>query len=165
VKWNVEENKVDYIKLMHESGKAMGVQFAKPTVELQTAVIEEARRYNKPVVAHALSLEDQLEVLSAGVNGLTHAFYDQPLTAEVVAAYKKNNAWLNPTLAAVGSLTTESQSIAEKYAHDPRVQDKVDGQGRSNLCRCMDFHGENSRWEYAIQTVVELKKAGIDIIW
>jgi len=165
VKWNVEENKVDYIKLMHESGKAMGVHFAKPSVALQAAVIAAARRYNKPVVAHALSLDDHLEVLRAGVNGLTHAFYDQPPTADVVAAYTKANAWLNPTLAAVGSLTTEGQAIAERYAHDPRVQDKVDGLGRSNLCRCMDFHGEDSRWEYAIQLVVELKKAGIDIIW
>jgi len=165
VKWNVEENNADYIKLMHESGRAMGVEFAKPTVELQAAVIAEAHRYKKRAVAHALAREDHLELLSAGVDGFTHTFYDQPINAEVIAAYKKNNAWLNPTLAAIGSLTTEGKPIAQRFAHDPRAQDKIDERGLDNLCRCMDFCGENSKWEYAIQSVVELKKAGIDIVW
>lgn len=165
MKWNVEENQVDYIKLMHESGKAMGAQFSKPSVSLQAAVIAEAHKYGKVAVAHALCLEDHLEVLNAGVDGLTHTFFDQAPTKEVIEAYKKNNAWLNPTLAAIGSLTKEGQPIAEKFAHDPRTQDKVDEDGRENLCKCMDFGAPDSKWEYAIQSVIELKKNGIDIIW
>lgn len=165
LKWIVEENHVDYIKLMHESGKAMDQDFSKPTVSLQAALIAEAHKYNKVAVAHALCLEDHMEVLNAGVDGLTHAFFDQPIRKETIEAYKKNNAWLNPTLAAIGSLTTEGKSIAEMFAHDPRVQDKVDEQGRENLCKCMSFRAPSSKWEYAIQAVIELKKAGIDIIW
>lgn len=165
VKWNVEENHVDYIKLMHESGKSMGAEFSKPSVELQAAVIAESHKYGKKVIAHALCLDDHLEVLHAGVDGMAHSFVDQPITKEVVAAYKKNNVWLNPTLAAIGSLTTEGKELAERFAHDERVVDKVDEEGRANLCKCMAFATPTSKWEYAIQSVVELKKEGIDIIW
>ena len=159
------ENGADYIKLMHESGSSMGVEFAKPTLELQAAVIKEAHAAGKVAVAHALALNDHLEILGLGVDGLTHTFYDQPPTRELIQAYKKNNAWLNPTLAAIGSLTAEGKTLAERFAHDPRVEGKVDGLDLERLCRCMNFRKESSKVEYAYESVRQLKKAGIDIIW
>jgi len=159
------ENGADYIKLMHESGASMGAEFTKPTVELQAAIIKEAHAAGKVAVAHALALNDHLEVLSAGVDGLTHAFYDQPPTQELIQAYKLNNSWLNPTLAALGSLTTEGKALAERFAHDSRVEGKIDEVGLERLCKCMNFRKESSKVEYAYESVRWLKEAGIDIIW
>jgi len=150
---------------MHESGSAMGAQFTKPSIELQTLVINEAHANGKVAIAHSLALADTIEILNAGIDGLAHTFYDAPPTEELVAAYKRRNAWLNPTLAVIGSLTTEGKEIAEKFAHDKRVEGKICEKGKENLCRCLDFKTKSSKVEYAYESVRQLKAAGIDIIW
>ena len=155
----------DYIKMFGESGKAMGADFAHPTLELQEIIAKAAHARGKKAVAHALAMDDHLTLLKAGVDGMTHTFYDQPPTPELVAAYKKNNAWLNPTLAGIGSLTKEGQPVQEKFAHDPRTQNLLGENEKANMCRCMGFTAPTSKLEYAFESVRTLKKEGIDIIW
>ncbi|KAF1950480.1 hypothetical protein CC80DRAFT_455626 [Byssothecium circinans] len=162
--WNKKEMQPDYIKLMHESGASMGMQLSKPTVSLQKIIVEEAKKRGFLTVAHALSLNDTLEVLDAGVNGLTHTMCDQPPTQDLVDAYKRNNAWLNPTLNAIGSLTTEGKELQHRFAHDPRVQGLIEGDEIENLCNCMGFAKENAKVEYAYESVRMLREAGIDIV-
>ena len=164
VKQNIAEG-AEFIKLMHESGRAMGANFNKPTVELQKLVINEAHAYDKVAVAHALALDDTIEILNAGIDGLAHTFCDVPPTEELIAAYKQRNAWLNPTLAAIGSMTSEGQAIAERFAHDKRAEGKISEKGKKGMCSCMNFCAGIGKVEYAYETVRKLKAAGIDIIW
>src|SRR5690242_5568219 len=82
--WTTREMQPNYIKLMHESGTVMGTTLAQPTVELQQIIVEEAKSRGYLTVAHATSLQDTLDVLRAGVNGLTHTFCDQPPTDELI---------------------------------------------------------------------------------
>lgn len=165
LEWTTKEIPPDYIKLMHESGKIMGQKLNYPTVELQRTIVEEARKRNYLVVAHATSLQDTLDVLEAGVNGLTHTFCDQPPTQELIDAYKKNNAWVNPTLAAMGSLTTEGKDIQHKFGHDPRIVGLIDEARIGNLCACMAFAVEHGKVENAYESVRALKAAGVDVLW
>jgi imidazolonepropionase-like amidohydrolase len=165
LEWTTREMQPDYIKLMHESGTMMGRQLSYPTVDLQRTIVDEAKKRGYLTVAHATSLQDTLDVLDAGVNGLTHTFCDKPPTQEVVDAYKKNNAWLNPTLAAIGSLTTEGKDLQHKFAHDPRVSGLIDDDRVGNMCQCMAFAVEHGKIEYAYESVKVLKKAGVDILW
>jgi imidazolonepropionase-like amidohydrolase len=165
LEWTGREMQPDYIKLMHESGTMMGRQLDYPTVDLQRTIVEEAKKRGYLTVAHALSLQDTLDVLEAGVDGLTHTFCDQPPTQEVIDAYKKNNAWLNPTLAAIGSLTTEGKDLQHKFAHDPRVSGLIDDDRVGNMCQCMAFGVDHSRVEYAYESVKVLRDAGVDILW
>ncbi|KAL1792648.1 hypothetical protein ACET3X_009155 [Alternaria dauci] len=162
--WTEREMQPDYIKLLHESGTVMGQNFNCPSVELQSTIIAEAKKRGYLTVAHALSMQDTLDVLNAGVNGLTHTFLDQPPTQELVDAYKKNNAWVNPTLAAVGSLTTEGKELQHRFAHDPRVKGLINEDRVGNMCKCMGFAAEKGKVEYAYQSVKRLKEAGIDIL-
>ncbi|KAF2201181.1 hypothetical protein GQ43DRAFT_431844 [Delitschia confertaspora ATCC 74209] len=164
LEWNEREMKPDYIKLMHESGTAMGKEFNYPTLELQKIIVEEAQKLGYLTVAHATSLQDTLTVLEAGVNGLTHTIVDKPPTQELVEAYKRNNAWLNPTLAAMGSLTAEGKELQEKFAHDPRVQKLIGENERGNLCRCMAFSAGRGRVDWSYQSVKMLREAGVDIV-
>jgi len=165
LEWAQREMQPDYIKLMHESGTSMGWQLTKPTVELERIIVEEASKRGFLTVAHALSLQDTLEVLEAGVNGLTHTICDQPPTQELVDAYKRNNAWLNPTLAAIGSLTAEGQELQHRFAHDPRIKGLIGKKEIGNLCNCMGFAVKTGKAEYAYESVRMLKEAGIDILW
>jgi hypothetical protein len=158
-------NGADYIKLMHESGSAMGASFTKPSLDLQKTIIDLAHKAGKVTIAHALAMNDHIEILSCGIDGLAHTFYDQPPTAKLIEAYKANNAFLNPTLAAIGSLTTEGKKLAEKYAHDPRADGRLGEAERARMCKCMDFKKEGSSVEHAYESVRQLKAAGIDIVW
>jgi hypothetical protein len=158
-------NGADYIKLMHESGAAMGATFIKPSLDLQKTIIRLAHEAGKVTIAHALAMDDHIEILHCGIDGLAHTFYDQPPTKELIDAYRLNNAFLNPTLAAIGSLTTEGKELAEKYAHDPRAEGKLGETERKRMCMCMDFKKEGSKVEYAYESVRQLKAAGIDIVW
>lgn len=165
LEWIGREMKPDYVKLMHESGTMMGAKLAYPTVDLQKMIVSEAKKRGYLTVAHALSLQDTLDVLEAGVNGLTHTFCDQPPTNEVVEKYKENNAWLNPTLATIGSLTTEGEALQHKFAHDPRIQHLINSEKRGNMCQCMAFAASHGKVEYAYESVRVLRNAGIDILW
>ncbi|XDG05477.1 hypothetical protein ABKA04_005092 [Annulohypoxylon sp. FPYF3050] len=158
------KDKADYIKLMHEDGNGLSVKPNLPSLELQKDVIDVAHQNGFLAVGHATSLQGTLDLLRLGIDGLTHTFCDQPPTQEVIDAYLANNAHCNPTLVAVGSLTTEGQQEQERYAHDPRVTKFLNSQGKQNLCRCMALANDKSKVEYAYQSVRELKAAGIDII-
>lgn len=158
-------NGADYIKLMHESGAAMGATFTKPPLSLQKSIIDLSHAAGKITLAHALAMNDHIEILSCGIDGLAHAFYDQPPTRELVEAYQRGGAFLNPTLAAIGSLTGEGRELAERYANDERVGAKLGVVERERMCRCMDFRKEGSTVEYAYEAVRQLKEAGIDIVW
>lgn len=162
--WTAREMAPDYIKLMHESGTIMGFKLDQPTVDLQHAIVEESRKRGYLIAAHATCLQDTLDVLNAGVNGLTHTFCDQPPTDEVIKAYKKNNAWCNPTLAAIGSLTTEGAALQHKFAHDPRVQHLLTEDKRGNMCACMSFAAQRGKAEHAYASVKAMRQAGVDIL-
>lgn len=155
----------DYIKLMHESGTAMGKEFNHPSLELQATIIDEAHKHGLKAVGHATCLQDTLTLLKAGIDGLTHTFVDQPPTEKLVEAYKKNNAWVNPTLVCMASLKSESREAGERYANDERVQKLAAPGEAEKLCKCMGFAAETSRVEYAHESVRMLRKAGVDVIW
>ncbi|KAH7082543.1 hypothetical protein BKA63DRAFT_133433 [Paraphoma chrysanthemicola] len=164
LEWSKREMQPDYIKLMHESGKVMGSKLDYPTVELQRIITEEAKARGYLVVAHATSLQDTMDVLEAGVDGLTHTFCDQPPTQELIDAYRKTGAWVNPTLACMGSLTTEGKDLQHQFAHDPRVEGLIDEKKKGNMCACMAFAVEHGKVEYAYESVRVLKNAGIDVL-
>ena len=150
---------------MHESGKILGQKFNLPSIELQTAVVKAAHGHGLITAAHALTLEDTLAILEAGVDGLAHTFSDVPPTRELTAAYKVNNSFLIPTLSVHGSLTGEGAPVAASFANDPRAAGKIAEAEKATLCNCMHFGAHNCKAENAYESVRQLKAAGIDILW
>ncbi|XXH02015.1 hypothetical protein Hte_008380 [Hypoxylon texense] len=157
-------DKADYVKVMHEDGNGLAFKPTLPPLELQKELIQVAHKNGLLVVAHALSLQRTIDMLNAGVDGMTHTFCDNPPTKEVIDAYLANDAHCNPTLATIGSLTTEGLKEQEAYAHDPRVQKLTSLEGQKRLCACMGFGNDKSKVENAYQSVREMKAAGIDVI-
>ncbi|KAJ4361707.1 hypothetical protein N0V95_001600 [Ascochyta clinopodiicola] len=164
LEWTSREMKPNYIKLMHESGTMMGEKLSYPSLELQRTIITESKKRGYLTVAHATCLQDTLDVLNAGVDGLTHTFCDQPPTQALLDAYKQNNAWCNPTLAAMGSLTTEGADLQHRFAHDPRVQHLISADKRGNMCQCMAFAAQHGKVTYAYESVRALRAAGVDVL-
>ncbi|KAI9710923.1 MAG: hypothetical protein M1820_002358 [Bogoriella megaspora] len=155
----------DYIKILHESGTAFGMELPKLPTVVERAIVEEAHRSGLTVVAHAFTLEDTLEVLSLGIDGTAHTVFDKPPTSELIEAFQKNGAFCNPTLAVIGSNTEEGRKTQERYAHDPRVHELLVEGGRDRMCQCLAMTNANDgSLRNAIDTVKRLKEAGIDIV-
>lgn len=153
---------------MHEDGRALGIgegQIAKPTAAVQEAIVRAAHKRGLKVVAHALSLKDTREVLKAGVDGMAHTFFDEPITPEIVELHKRNNVWVNPTLACAGALTGESLDIFKQFSEDERVKNKLSTGDIELMHHCLHLKAPGAKWEYAINSVRQLRAAGIDIIW
>jgi len=102
--------------------------FAKPDeYELPdsviVAIVEEARRRNRKVIAHDISLAGVQAAIRAGVHGLAHAAYIDAATAERMRA---NGTFMIPTLASlVGDDTSPgSQALVDavRRAHNAGVQ-------------------------------------------
>lgn len=164
------ENGSDYIKLFHEGGKAWGFPAGAvnhPDESVQASLVVGAHKRGLKVIGHAMSREDTIAMLRSGVDGLAHTFFDAPLTSEIIEHYKKNNVWLNPTLGVIGSATADPEfdSFITSLAEDPRVTSRLSNSDQTaNMHRCLNMHAKESKWEYAIDSVRQLKAAGIDII-
>lgn len=150
---------------MHESGKILGQKFNLPSIELQIAIVKAAHGHGLITVAHALTLEDTLAILGAGVDGMTHTFSDEPPTRELIKAYKANNTFCVPTLLVHGSVTGEGGPLAASFANDPRVVGKIADAEKASMCECMHFGAQMCKVENAYESVRQLRAAGIDILW
>jgi len=80
-------------------------------------------------------------------------------------ASDKKTRHCNPTLATIGSLTSEGHAMQERYAHDTRVQHLLGEPEKHRMCLCMGMATQECKAEYAYESVRQLKAAGIDIIW
>ena len=154
----------DYIKLMQENGKSMkfaGIPVA--SLELQTAVVKAAHDNGLLAIAHATSLEDTLLVLRAGADALMHCFTDLDPTDELVEAYKKNNAFLVPTLVVCASLTGEEQELRDRFAAKA-APEQLTADVKENMCQCLALGVPGATVKHSYETIKKLKAAGIDIV-
>ncbi len=155
---------------MHEGGTALGIaagELVRPTQAVQAAVVKAAHNHGLKVVAHALSRHETLEVLRAGVDGLAHTFFDDPMTPEVIEAYHRqdSSAWVCPTLTAAGLLTCESKEVMKLFSQDERVTKRASTADVQLMHHCLHLKSADAKWEYAIDGTRQLKEAGgVDII-
>jgi len=150
---------------MQESGSVMhGPQLPVPSPEIQAAVVSAAHKYGRIAVAHALSQEATMIVLGAGVDGLAHCFADKSPNEALVAAYRKNNSFLIPTLVVASTLSGEEIASSEEHVAHSYVGKVLDEEGRTCFCKKMMMSKGIAKVEFAYETVRMLKKSGFDIV-
>lgn len=152
-----------YIKLMQETGHTINLPFPTipiptPSIDVQKAIVKAAHKHNVLAVAHAISEQDTLQVLEAGVDGLTHAC-NETLTPRLLDAHKRSNAFVVPTLVVHASSSGEEQESRERFASG-----LTNGE-RQHMCSCLNISRDVFSMQKASENVRILKAAGIDIIW
>lgn len=148
---------------MEETGSTFELPFPTlpiptPALDIQKAIVKAAHKHNRLTVAHALSRDDTLRMLDAGVDGVAHAC-NEALSKELVSAFKKSNAFVIPTLVVQASASGEEQESREKFAGG------LTGSEKDHMCSCLKISREGFSMKNASETVRALKAAGIDIIW
>ena len=149
---------------MQESAECLTFsELPAPTKELQEAVIQAARKHDLLTFAHATNLRETLLVLDAGVDAMAHQFFDQEHTPELIASYKKNNAFVVPTLTAISSMM--GLQTAKDWAGGVEAGRLLTSSSRHCLCDCMKISREGCSVQYAYDCLKALKATGIDIVW
>lgn len=165
---NHKANGANYIKLMQENGCSLAMptnSIPSASVELQTAVVDAAHAEGLLVVGHATARESTEIVLKSGADGLTHTFCDQHPTEDIIALYKKNNAFVVPTLVVISSLTGELQAEREELAS--LAYDKlglVDEFTKQNMSEFIGLRSEEATVEHAYSTIRMFIKHGVDVV-
>lgn len=158
-------NVYSHIKLMQESGSAIqGGPIPFPSPELQAAVVKAAHKHGLVTLAHALSQKETLLALEAGVDGLAHCFCDEPPSQELVAAYKKNDSFLVPTLVVASTMTGEETESTKEHVENHMASRLLSEEGKSCFCGRMMMGRPTCRVEYSYQAVKLLKANGLDIV-
>lgn len=150
---------------MHESGAGLlGDPLPLPSLELQSALVQAAHKHSLITLAHALTQKDTMGILAAGTDGLAHCFCDEASRNELLAAYRKNNSFLIPTLVVSATMTGEEKESTAHFAQHPLFGRFLDDSGKSCFCGRMMMGKEGCRSEYSYQTVKMLHEGGIDIV-
>lgn len=132
--------------------------------ELQTAVVKAAHDAGLLVVGHATALESTEIVLNCGADGLTHTFIDQHPTDAILPMYKRNNAFVIPTLVILSSLTDELQDRRDKFANIADGLGLVDEFTKQNMQDKIGLKSPEASIEHGFETVRIFKKHGIDVV-
>jgi imidazolonepropionase-like amidohydrolase len=148
---------------MQEDGHTMTLPFPErpvptPSLEMQKMVVDASHKNGMLAVAHAVTNHSTLQVLRAGVDGLAHASID-PINDEIIQAFKKNNAFVIPTLAIHASCSGEEQETRDKFASD------LQGEEKEHLLGCLHITSDKFSIKNVYEQVSTLKEAGIDILW
>lgn len=88
----------DFIKIILDDGSAYGL--ARPTISKETlaAVIEAAHLRAKMAVVHAATLQNCIDALNAGADGLAHLYMDDAYDPEFGRLAARHKAFVIPTL-------------------------------------------------------------------
>jgi hypothetical protein len=104
---------------MHELGYSIIVNLLPPSLDLQRVIVAAAHAQGLLAVGHAFSFQGAVDLLSCGVDGLTHSFIDKPTSDQHIELAKRNNARHNPTLTVCASQTREGDEMQVKFHNDP----------------------------------------------
>jgi imidazolonepropionase-like amidohydrolase len=108
--------KVDLIKFWLDDH--LGLQKPKMPYNIADAIIADAHKANKNVVAHIFYLDDAKELASHGINGFAHMVRDKPVDQALIDSMKKNDTWqLAATLTREASLFAYGKTPA--FIDDP----------------------------------------------
>jgi imidazolonepropionase-like amidohydrolase len=152
----------DYIKLMIEDGSALGLG-EMPTLSDETAaaVVEAAHRRGLIALAHATSHGATLRALTAGVDGVTHLFIDDPLTDELISAAKDSGAFFISSLSVMAAITQEG--LGPVLAEHPRAQALLGPEWIENLQQPRPPRS-SGRLQVALDAGVGLHRAGVPLL-
>jgi imidazolonepropionase-like amidohydrolase len=151
----------DYLKVIAEDGHVLGVSVPSVAPEVLAATVEAGHARGKMVLAHAMTLAAAEQVVAAGVDGLTHVFFDTAHTPEVLKRIAGSGMFVVPTLSVLASIT--DQSGGHDLARDRRVQAKLSPAWLDNLSQT--FHTmPQQNFAVALSTVAALHRAGVDVL-
>ncbi|KAI9152242.1 hypothetical protein HJFPF1_09471 [Paramyrothecium foliicola] len=163
VKQQVEHG-ASYIKMFNELGDTVGMNLPRPLMDIQKAVVAAAHKHGVLAVGHAFSYSGALDLLNAGVDGLTHMFLDEPPISDYIRVMLDRRQHCNPTLGLCASNTDEGSERQELFAKDPFAQRMLIQQGPGESLGLAAAQRPQASVRYAYSSTAALYNAGVPIV-
>ncbi|MBS1676306.1 MAG: amidohydrolase family protein [Actinobacteria bacterium] len=151
----------DYIKVLVEDGHVFGDSLPTLDPGLVAATVREAHARDRMVLAHTMTVASATQAVDAGVDCLTHLFFDRPHTDELVEKIAAAGVFVIPTLTVIASITGEP--AGEQLAADPRVRAKMTPVWLDSLAGAFGASPRES-FGFALDSLAALRAAGVDLL-
>ena len=153
----------DYIKIVYDNGKALGMSFPTLSQETLNAVIAAAHARKKLAVVHIGSLQGAREAVEAGADGLAHLFIDRPPEADFGRFVASHHAFVVPTLAVLASVSGRGGGAA--LAKDPAIAPFLSPGGQAELNLIFPTRaGAATNYAAAEEAVRQLRAAHVPML-
>ena len=153
----------DYIKIIYDNGKALGMSFPTLSRETLKAVIAAAHARKKLAVVHIGSLQDAREAVEAGADGLAHLFIDRFPEADFGRLVASQHAFVVPTLTVLESVSDRGGGAA--LAGDPALAPYLSPGGLAELKRVFPMRaGAATNYAAAEEAVRQLRAAHAPVL-
>ncbi len=122
----------DYIKIVYDDALEYGVPKAIPTLDKKTlaAVIAAAHKRGKLAVVHIGSLQQAIDAIDAGADGLAHLFVGDHSSPDFGRLAAMHHAFVIPTLSVLNSICGIKK---EALASDSRISGGLTSANLDNL--------------------------------
>jgi hypothetical protein len=152
----------DFIKIIVDSGATYGL--SRPTISKETmaAVIKAAHARGKMALVHAASLQNAIDALNAGADGLAHLYFDDAFDPNFgrLAAAKK--AFVIPTLSVLQTLAGITEP--EKLTEDPFLSPYLKPYDIQSLRSKFSAARKEANYRAAEKALGQLKEAKVAIL-
>ena len=152
----------DFIKIIFDNGSAYGM--ARPTLSLETvaALIQAAHQRNKLAIIHAATLQNCIDALNAGVDGLAHLFFNNAFDPDFGNLVARKKAFVIPTLSVLESMSNEF--FAPSLTKDGHISPFLKPSDATNLDQRTSFTTGREAYLAAERAAMQLREAGVPIL-
>jgi imidazolonepropionase-like amidohydrolase len=155
----------DYIKIVYDDGKEIGLPW--PTVDRSTlgAVIRAAHSHKKLAVVHVLARDFARQAIEEGADALVHLFIDEPIDERLVSLAAERRVFVVPTLTVLES--TGGVGSGASLVTDPALEPFLTPADRRALKSAFtgaSGHANGRRRGIPAEAVRKLKAAGVRIL-
>jgi imidazolonepropionase-like amidohydrolase len=153
----------DYLKIVYEDGKALGMKFTCLSGPTMAAAVAAAHQRKHLAVVHVTAREKAREVAAAGADGLVHLFIDEKADPDLIATMREHHMFVIPTLTVLQSCCgiVGGKSLIE----DTTLSPFLGTEDAANLNRSFPKQAIPVA-DYAVPTdaVRQLRRAGVPIL-
>lgn len=152
----------DFIKIIYDDGTAYSL--LRPTLSKTTlsAVINAAHKRGKLAVVHAATLQNCIDVIEAGGNGLAHLYFNDAFDPEFGRIAARKKVFVIPTLSVLEAMsgTTGASSLAE----DSHLSPYLNPLDITGMKQSFPFKSGRAAYEASERALRQLKAEAVPIL-
>jgi imidazolonepropionase-like amidohydrolase len=152
----------DYIKIIYDDGKALGLNFPMLSKETLRALIAAAHQHEKLAVVHIGTLPQAIDAIEAGADGLAHLFPTEPPSREFITLVAEHHAFVVPTLTVLE--TAANVPGGETLNKDARLAPYLSPEDSANLRKTFPRVVKTVSEKHAEETVRQLIAAKVPVL-
>jgi len=152
----------DFIKIIYDDGSAYSMP--RPTLNIATlrAVIEAAHKRGKLVVVHAATLQNCLDVIEAGGDGLAHLFFNDAFAPDFGRLAAQKKVFVIPTLSVLRSMS--GATGAKALAEDPELSPYLNPMDIQMMKLSFPFKTSKASYQAAERALRQLKAEAVPVL-